>query len=374
MPVHLCFTLGSDRPAAEYAELRPICSKTWHSYYTRFFFTLVFTLDLAADIYDWEDKRCSVHIYKKRWHDNNTGYCGRGGTSLSQTDTNWTTFVVEEADTLDEDRFEFRSWKQNLISFWWFFAEVEVISFCGLLPSDHHHGDPQPSPRCAHVCWTVHLFSCNHFQLSVGIRGQIGWIFVISTSARFCTACNGKCKRLCLSLCRCFQAEHRGSDTQVFDTHNPCFVGSVCLGLHLYLDFCYVLVLSSWTLQKVGSCTICHTVTHHLHKIMLNICIAQQNCVSFLSAIISSFCIIACKQISPPSLEAICNFLFTCGRLPWLNIPLPPTDSNNIILAPDRQAYDWMYTTPAVLPYGFHVSIIINVCLNITWLFLFDRE
>ncbi|XP_035509973.1 uncharacterized protein LOC118322406 [Morone saxatilis] len=39
-----------------------------------------------------------------------------------------------------------------------------------------------------------------------------------------------------------------------------------------------------------------------------------------------------------------------------------------------RTAYDWMYTTPAVLPYGFHVSIIINVCLNITWLFLFDRE
>ncbi|XP_044032776.1 uncharacterized protein LOC122866761 [Siniperca chuatsi] len=39
-----------------------------------------------------------------------------------------------------------------------------------------------------------------------------------------------------------------------------------------------------------------------------------------------------------------------------------------------RSAYDWMYTTPAVIPYGFHVSIIINICLNITWLFLFDRE
>ncbi|XP_020507725.2 uncharacterized protein [Labrus bergylta] len=39
-----------------------------------------------------------------------------------------------------------------------------------------------------------------------------------------------------------------------------------------------------------------------------------------------------------------------------------------------RDAYDWMYTTPAVLPYGFHVSMIVNVCLNITWLFLFDRE
>ncbi|XP_068566017.1 uncharacterized protein [Cebidichthys violaceus] len=39
-----------------------------------------------------------------------------------------------------------------------------------------------------------------------------------------------------------------------------------------------------------------------------------------------------------------------------------------------RSAYDWMYTMPAVLPYGFHVSIIINICLNITWLFLYDRE
>ncbi|XP_071342006.1 uncharacterized protein [Trachinotus anak] len=39
-----------------------------------------------------------------------------------------------------------------------------------------------------------------------------------------------------------------------------------------------------------------------------------------------------------------------------------------------RTAYDWMYTMPAVLPYGFHVSIIIKQCLNITWLFLFDRE
>ncbi|KAF7213404.1 putative LOC107382473-like protein [Nothobranchius furzeri] len=33
-----------------------------------------------------------------------------------------------------------------------------------------------------------------------------------------------------------------------------------------------------------------------------------------------------------------------------------------------------MYTTPSVLPYGFHITIIINLCLNITWLFLYDRE
>ncbi|KAK7881774.1 hypothetical protein WMY93_030183 [Mugilogobius chulae] len=39
-----------------------------------------------------------------------------------------------------------------------------------------------------------------------------------------------------------------------------------------------------------------------------------------------------------------------------------------------RTAYDWMYTTPAALPYGFHISLLANLCLNITFLFLFDRE
>ncbi|CAB1418623.1 unnamed protein product [Pleuronectes platessa] len=39
-----------------------------------------------------------------------------------------------------------------------------------------------------------------------------------------------------------------------------------------------------------------------------------------------------------------------------------------------RHAYDWLYTTPALLPYGFHVSMIANISLNITWLFLFDKE
>ncbi|XP_072307463.1 uncharacterized protein [Eucyclogobius newberryi] len=39
-----------------------------------------------------------------------------------------------------------------------------------------------------------------------------------------------------------------------------------------------------------------------------------------------------------------------------------------------RTAYDWMYTTPAALPYGFHVCLITNLCLDITFLFLFDRE
>ncbi|KAM9712505.1 uncharacterized protein ACNS7B_023037 isoform 2-T2 [Menidia menidia] len=39
-----------------------------------------------------------------------------------------------------------------------------------------------------------------------------------------------------------------------------------------------------------------------------------------------------------------------------------------------RSVYDWMFTTPAILPYGFHVTTIVNLCLNITWLFLYDRE
>lgn len=79
--------------------------------------------------------------------------------------------------------------------------------------------------------------------------------------------------------------------------------------------------------------------------------------------------------------------LLTCGRLLSLNVIIfvatgtlcllrcvSSNKSNNIILAADRNAFDWMYTTPAVLPYGFHVSITINVSLNISWLFLFDRE
>nr|XP_006634472.1 PREDICTED: uncharacterized protein LOC102694756 [Lepisosteus oculatus] len=39
-----------------------------------------------------------------------------------------------------------------------------------------------------------------------------------------------------------------------------------------------------------------------------------------------------------------------------------------------RNTYGWMYCDPAVLPYGFYVSWIANMSLNITWLFLWDRE
>ncbi|KAG9347731.1 hypothetical protein JZ751_003745 [Albula glossodonta] len=39
-----------------------------------------------------------------------------------------------------------------------------------------------------------------------------------------------------------------------------------------------------------------------------------------------------------------------------------------------KNAYGWMYCSPAVLPYGFFVSWIINMTLNIVWLILWDRE
>ncbi|XP_061111962.1 uncharacterized protein si:dkey-29d8.3 [Conger conger] len=39
-----------------------------------------------------------------------------------------------------------------------------------------------------------------------------------------------------------------------------------------------------------------------------------------------------------------------------------------------RNVYGWMYCQPAVLPYGFYLTWIVNMILNITWLFLWDRE
>ncbi|KAJ8337111.1 hypothetical protein SKAU_G00383310 [Synaphobranchus kaupii] len=36
--------------------------------------------------------------------------------------------------------------------------------------------------------------------------------------------------------------------------------------------------------------------------------------------------------------------------------------------------HGWMYSQPAVLPYGFYLSWIVNMILNITWLSLWDRE
>ncbi|XP_023696964.2 uncharacterized protein [Paramormyrops kingsleyae] len=39
-----------------------------------------------------------------------------------------------------------------------------------------------------------------------------------------------------------------------------------------------------------------------------------------------------------------------------------------------RTSYDWMYCSPAVLPYAFFLSCMLNMSLNVTWLFLWDRE
>ncbi|XP_012670519.2 uncharacterized protein LOC105889269 [Clupea harengus] len=39
-----------------------------------------------------------------------------------------------------------------------------------------------------------------------------------------------------------------------------------------------------------------------------------------------------------------------------------------------RSASSWMYAYPAVLPYAFHVILITNIIMNVSYLFLFDRE
>ncbi|XP_063062361.1 uncharacterized protein LOC134455271 [Engraulis encrasicolus] len=39
-----------------------------------------------------------------------------------------------------------------------------------------------------------------------------------------------------------------------------------------------------------------------------------------------------------------------------------------------RRSASWMYATPGVLPYAFHFILITNIAMNITYLFLYDRE
>ncbi|KAJ8383300.1 hypothetical protein AAFF_G00222360 [Aldrovandia affinis] len=39
-----------------------------------------------------------------------------------------------------------------------------------------------------------------------------------------------------------------------------------------------------------------------------------------------------------------------------------------------KNAYGRMYCEPAILPYGFYLSWIVNIILNIMWLFLWDKE
>lgn len=73
--------------------------------------------------------------------------------------------------------------------------------------------------------------------------------------------------------------------------------------------------------------------------------------------ILSSFSDITLYTVIPPQADVV-----------------PSSKSDSLIPALDRNVYNWMYTTPAVIPYGFHISIIINICLKITWQILFDRE
>lgn len=183
-------------------------------------------------------------------------------------------------------------------------------------------------------------------------------------------------------------------------------MGFLCVGLHLFLDFCHVYVLPSGTLSKVCPPTAPFLMlsTHNPKEAdnALELRHSAELCPFFLPLLsppsallhankphhlgqrqfilppeqsVFSLNVTDCSDLirfSPPS-QAQCVCFFLKG---WRGInffPLRPK-FNTIILGLHRSAYDWMYTTPAVLPYGFHVSTIINVCLNTAWLFLFDRE
>lgn len=189
--------------------------------------------------------------------------------------------------------------------FWW----VQVISFCGPLPSDHRHGYTQPCPRCAHVCWNANFFSRNHFQHSVRIRRWLRWMIVIHISVSFfATHAFGLPRWLPLSRRRCFPAEDRGCDSQVFNTHNSFAMGFLCVGLHLFLDFCHVYVLPSGTLQKVCPPAPFLMLSTHDIKEAANALERRHSaelCLFFPNASISSLRIIECKQTTPPRPEAI---------------------------------------------------------------------
>ena len=197
-----------------------------------------------------------------------------------------------------------------------------------------------------------------------------------------------------LSHFRCFSAEDRRFDTQVYNTLDSCTMGSVRLGFDIYLGFCHVYILFKGALQKVGFWTIRH-ISCIIYKRWWCL-IAASYCTtmtisSYFYLILLYYCM---QKITPPSPEAIlvilCAVIFSlhiadCSHIVWNSLIISPKaqfgycgvffpPSNNVIFAPRRSAYDWMYTTPAVLPYGFHIFVIINICLNITWLFLFDRE
>lgn len=81
---------------------------------------------------------------------------------------------------------------------------------------------------------------------------------------RFCRVYRGLYNQLCSSNCRCFQAEGRGRDSEVYNPYNPCSLGSVHVGLQLSLDFFNVHVLFSGTVPKVAP------FSHIIFKITLH--------------------------------------------------------------------------------------------------------
>lgn len=81
----------------------------------------------------------------------------------------WILDYKNHKDRTKVDKGRGRFWIQ-VFSYWegaWLLLVAVIL--CGLLPSDDHHGEPQPGARCAHVRWIVGLLSLHHAQLSVGI-------------------------------------------------------------------------------------------------------------------------------------------------------------------------------------------------------------
>lgn len=88
---------------------------------------------------------------------NRSHICGYWTTKTIKTGRKW---------TKEEAGFGFRYFHIEKVDTW---LLLVAVILCGLLPSDDHHGEPQPGARCAHVRWIVGLLSLHHAQLSVGI-------------------------------------------------------------------------------------------------------------------------------------------------------------------------------------------------------------
>lgn len=131
--------------------------------------------------------------------------------------------------------------------FSFFFPKWKLSSFVDFCPQTIIMATHSPARVVLMLIGMLTFLAAITFNSLSGFGAKSGEFYLLFKST-FCKVCCGAYNLLCLSQCRCFQAEHRGCDTEVYNTHNPCSVGSVCLGLHICLDFCYVYILSSGTL------------------------------------------------------------------------------------------------------------------------------